>query len=179
MRFNLPMKNVLRKWSQQRRMSVNIDGYGAHTFKGAIAAPFLVKHGLAANTLDSYKWTTDGSADKVLVDACGIAIKTHCSILHNMVRWQLLFWIGQWSMVHLSTVIGSSLWAPRDCVMVRLARCKILCWTSIRRESLCGSSLASSCCVVRPMAPPIQTADCGQRTVQADMSPSIQLRRSS
>eukprot|EP01038_Epipyxis_sp_PR26KG_P006842 gene6842-9366_t len=42
-----------------------LDGYGDHLFKGSVAAPYLKKQGLNANHLDSHKWTTDGSADKV------------------------------------------------------------------------------------------------------------------
>jgi len=44
---------------------VSLDGYGKHLFKGATAAPYLEKHGLAKNALDSPSWTTNGSADKV------------------------------------------------------------------------------------------------------------------
>lgn len=42
-----------------------LDGYGQHVFKGAVAAPYLTKHGLSKDTLDGSSWTTDGSADKV------------------------------------------------------------------------------------------------------------------
>ena len=34
-------------------------------FKGAVAAPFLKKHGLAASVLETPAWASDGSADKV------------------------------------------------------------------------------------------------------------------
>jgi len=44
---------------------VSLDGYGSHLFKGAIAAPYLEKQGLAKNTLDSAEWTTNGNANKV------------------------------------------------------------------------------------------------------------------
>lgn len=44
---------------------VTIDHYGKHVFRGDIAAPYLTKQGLAANALENFSWTTDGSADKV------------------------------------------------------------------------------------------------------------------
>lgn len=44
---------------------VSLDGLGVHVFKGAIAAPYLAKQGLAPNTLETPTWTTDGKADKV------------------------------------------------------------------------------------------------------------------
>ena len=43
-----------------------LEGFGDHLFKGAVALPYLKKHGLSANVLDTGKWTTDGNADKVL-----------------------------------------------------------------------------------------------------------------
>jgi glutamine synthetase len=46
-------------------MSVSLDGYGQHLFKGAVAAPYLEKVGLSKDTIESGKWTTDGNADKV------------------------------------------------------------------------------------------------------------------
>ena len=46
---------------------VSLKGYGKHVFKGSIAAPYLSKHGLPVNVLDTPTWTMDGSADKVLV----------------------------------------------------------------------------------------------------------------
>lgn len=45
--------------------AVTLDGYGSHLFKGAVAAPYLEKHGLPKGTLDGTTWTTDGKADKV------------------------------------------------------------------------------------------------------------------
>ena len=49
-----------------RNINGNLDGYGQHLFKGSVAAPYLVKAGLAANTLDTPAWTSNGNADKVL-----------------------------------------------------------------------------------------------------------------
>jgi len=51
-------------------MSVNnppasLEGFGENLFKGAVAGPYLMREGLAANTLESVAWTVDGSADKV------------------------------------------------------------------------------------------------------------------
>ena len=43
----------------------SLDGYGQHLFKGAVAAPYLEKHGLAKNTLEEMNWPKDGNADKV------------------------------------------------------------------------------------------------------------------
>ena len=34
-------------------------------FKGAVAAPYLVKQGLAKDVLETPAWTVDGKADKV------------------------------------------------------------------------------------------------------------------
>ena len=48
-----------------RGMAVSLEGYGQHVFKGAVAAPYLEKVGLPKNTLETTKWTTDGSVDKV------------------------------------------------------------------------------------------------------------------
>ncbi len=44
---------------------VSLEKYGKHTFKGKVAAPYLIRHGLSADTLDSPSWTTNGSSDKV------------------------------------------------------------------------------------------------------------------
>ncbi len=46
-------------------MSIQIDHYGKHLFRGATAAPYLTKYGLATNVLDSPNWTTNGQADQV------------------------------------------------------------------------------------------------------------------
>lgn len=42
-----------------------MDEYGKHLFKGAVAAPYLEKQGLAKDTLENFSWTTNGDADKV------------------------------------------------------------------------------------------------------------------
>ena len=55
--------------SQKRLLSVSLDGFGNHVFKGAVAEPYLKRHGLKGDTLNNGKWTTDGSADKVLLHA--------------------------------------------------------------------------------------------------------------
>lgn len=47
--------------------SITLEGLGVHVFKGAIAAPYLAKQGLAPDTLETPTWTTDGKADKVLI----------------------------------------------------------------------------------------------------------------
>jgi hypothetical protein len=59
------MPKVVNLRSISRNLSVSFDGYGKHLFKGAVAAPYLQKVGLPANTLDSNAWTTNGNADKV------------------------------------------------------------------------------------------------------------------
>jgi glutamine synthetase len=46
-------------------MAVSLDGYGDHLFRGAVAEPYLKKHGLSAAVLSTPSWTTDGKADKV------------------------------------------------------------------------------------------------------------------
>ena len=51
--------------SAARSMSASLEGYGDHLFKGKVAAPYLEKQGLAADTLDGTAWTTNGNADKV------------------------------------------------------------------------------------------------------------------
>jgi glutamine synthetase len=48
-----------------RSFSASLDGYGQHLFKGAVAGPYLEKHGLAKNALENSSWTTNGDADKV------------------------------------------------------------------------------------------------------------------
>lgn len=58
-------RSALRR--NTRALSVSLEGYGQHLFKGAVAAPYLEKHGLTKNTLDSPSWTTNGNADKVLI----------------------------------------------------------------------------------------------------------------
>lgn len=46
--------------------AVDLSGYGEHYFKGAVAAPYLTKHNLAANVLETNAWTKDtATADKV------------------------------------------------------------------------------------------------------------------
>lgn len=61
-----------------------LDGYGDHLFKGSVAAPYLKKQGLSATHLDSHKWTTDGSADKV---GCAILLT---SILNTQLKQSFL-----------------------------------------------------------------------------------------
>ena len=46
-------------------MPVNIEHYGKHLFKGAVAAPYLTKQGLPTNVLETAAWTTNGQADQV------------------------------------------------------------------------------------------------------------------
>ncbi len=46
-------------------MSVNIDHYGNHVFRGGVAAPYLQKQGLPVSVLDDGNWTTNGNIDKV------------------------------------------------------------------------------------------------------------------
>jgi hypothetical protein len=54
--------------SQKRLLSVSLDGFGNHVFKGAVAEPYLKRHGLKGDALNNGKWTADGSADKVLLN---------------------------------------------------------------------------------------------------------------
>jgi glutamine synthetase len=64
--FSKFSRSVRKVTAQQvRTMAVSFDGYGQHVFRGAVAAPYLEKAGLPANTLDSNAWTTNGQADKV------------------------------------------------------------------------------------------------------------------
>jgi glutamine synthetase len=60
---NVAVRSGLK--SSKRNLSVSLDEYGQHLFKGAVASPYLEKAGLPKNTLDTPAWTTNGSADKV------------------------------------------------------------------------------------------------------------------
>lgn len=51
--------------SCSRGFAVSLDGFGDHLFKGAVAAPYLTKHGLPKDTIEKAKWPIDGNADKV------------------------------------------------------------------------------------------------------------------
>ena len=76
MLFNLAHRtSVLRSKFVSRQISASLNGFGDHVFKGAIAAPFLQKQGLPPNALDTYTWTTDGSAEKVRQSAFGWLMK--------------------------------------------------------------------------------------------------------
>jgi glutamine synthetase len=55
----------MRSVSSISGKSASLKGYGDHLFKGSVAAPYLRSNGLMESTLESHKWTTDGSADKV------------------------------------------------------------------------------------------------------------------
>ena len=46
---------------------VTFEGFGEHVFRGAVAAPYLEKQGLPANTLESPSWAVDGRADQVRI----------------------------------------------------------------------------------------------------------------
>ena len=43
----------------------NTKDYGTFLFKGVVAAPYLEKHGLPADTLETGAWATNGNVDKV------------------------------------------------------------------------------------------------------------------
>lgn len=58
-------RKVTAATQQVRTFAASFDGYGQHVFRGAVAAPYLEKAGLPANTLDSNEWTSNGQADKV------------------------------------------------------------------------------------------------------------------
>lgn len=61
--FRLP-RSSLGVFASKR--SVSTAGFGDHLFKGAVAEPYLKKHGLAPNTLESPTWTQRSStADQV------------------------------------------------------------------------------------------------------------------
>jgi hypothetical protein len=47
----------------------SLEGLGAHVFKGSVAATYLAKQGLPANTLDNGDWAKDSRADKVIIDS--------------------------------------------------------------------------------------------------------------
>ena len=62
-------KYVARLPMKSRGMAAaSFDGYGEHVFKGAIASPYLTSVGLAADTLDTPAWTSNGNADKVMIN---------------------------------------------------------------------------------------------------------------
>lgn len=45
--------------------ALSLEGFGDHVFRGAIAAPYLKKHGLAPDALATPDWATDGRAERV------------------------------------------------------------------------------------------------------------------
>ena len=45
----------------------NTKDYGTFLFKGVVAAPYLEKHGLPADTLETGAWATNGNVDKVFL----------------------------------------------------------------------------------------------------------------
>lgn len=51
--------------SPSRNFSASLQGFGDNLFRGAIAAPYLEKQGLPADTLDKGTWAVDGNAEKV------------------------------------------------------------------------------------------------------------------
>lgn len=53
------------KLASGKAVPVSLDGYGDNVFRGAVASPYLRRHGLSPDTLDSIEWTTNGNADKV------------------------------------------------------------------------------------------------------------------
>lgn len=58
-----------RGMTASRGMSAaSFEGYGEHVFKGAVAAPYLTSVGLSADTLDTPAWTSNGNADKVMIN---------------------------------------------------------------------------------------------------------------
>lgn len=58
------ISNNVRKVST-RNMSVSLDGFGNHVFRGSIAAPYLKAAGLSEDTIEKANWNKDGSSDKV------------------------------------------------------------------------------------------------------------------
>lgn len=48
--------------------AASFEGYGEHVFKGAVATPYLKSVGLSADTLDTPAWTSNGNADKVMIN---------------------------------------------------------------------------------------------------------------
>ena len=62
--FHKALRQVNSRFAY-RSIASCFDSYGKHLFKGAVAAPYLQKQGLPADTLDSSAWTSNGNADKV------------------------------------------------------------------------------------------------------------------
>lgn len=58
-------KTVRYELNSQRDLSTLVRSYGQHLFKGAVAAPYLQKHDLPSDTLETSDWTVNGNADKV------------------------------------------------------------------------------------------------------------------
>lgn len=49
--------------------AINLKGFGEQQFIGATAAPYLVKHGLAASTLETSAWASNhATAEKVNIN---------------------------------------------------------------------------------------------------------------
>ncbi len=48
-----------------RNPPASLEGFGEALFKGAVAAPYLVKQGLSDDVLESSAWIQRGLADKV------------------------------------------------------------------------------------------------------------------
>jgi hypothetical protein len=102
-------------------MAVNIEHFGKHVFRGAVAAPYLEKQGLPTYVLNDGKWTTDGNVDKVSNLKCPRV----CRLMMGVsVRLQLLSWTGPEIMELLSIAIGSNLWGLLTYVTVKQLRFK-------------------------------------------------------
>lgn len=59
------LPQFLTKMFSQATKIPNTESYGLYLFKGVVAAPYLERQGLPADTLNSPDWATNGNADKV------------------------------------------------------------------------------------------------------------------
>jgi hypothetical protein len=87
---------------------VSLNGYGDNVFRGAIAAPYLSRHGLAPNTLESIEWTTNGNADKVRISIFTDSLEQQASYPFTY-RLPVLSLIGLRIVELLSSATGSNL----------------------------------------------------------------------
>ncbi len=119
------------KLASGKAVAVSLDGYGDNVFRGAVAAPYLRRHGLPADTLDSIEWTTNGNADKVRFTILFL----HTEHIHLLlisfslfsfiiIRLLLQSLIGPEIVVPLSSATGSNLSVPLASVTAKLPKYK-------------------------------------------------------
>lgn len=91
--FSRIPRRIARRGLSVRNIAASFEGYGQHLFKGAVAAPYLVKAGLPANTLDTVAWTSNGNADKVC-NCCHLYFASIVVILHFFLLGKNFFLIA-------------------------------------------------------------------------------------